>query len=210
MKLSINQKVWIVLLALGVFVIFASLFLTNIKLAGANPSTWTRKQSNAATTSPTYLVRGSAIATTTNAIDTGNGSNNAISEAKLAIQYTASSSSVVLGWRYEYAMPPLTGVDCVSNQGGCDWYSDEINNRAASSTIIAYETPFTQKWKYASSTDFCGSSTVSTLANSGDRRCKIFNVPVVARYMRVVFYLDLESSAQNGAVWSEWITAREN
>ena len=209
MKLSLIEKFGIIVGILAFSILLSVWFASDIKLAGANPSTWSRKQSASATSSPVYLVRGGALSTTTNAVDTGNGSNNAINQANLAIQFTASSSTVVLGWRYEYAMPPISGENCVSNEGACDWYSDEFNNRVASSTIIDFNVPFTQKWLYGSSTDLCG-DTSKTAANSGDRRCKLFEVPVAARYVRAVFYLDPQSSAQNGAVWSEWITAREN
>ncbi len=160
------------------------------------------------------MVRGGAIATTTNVVDTGNGSNQAFNEAKLAIQFTASSTTAILGWRYEYSMGSPVGADCTVNQGACDWYSNNVGTSAivASSTdfmdrTLTQNVPFTQDWQYGSTTDFCGDTT-ATIANSGDRRCKMFDVPVLARYMRVVFYLT-PGSTQNGAVWSEWLTKKE-
>ena len=195
------------LIGIIALIALSAIFFSNINLAGANPSTWSRKQSAAATTTVTYLVRASSLATTTVAVDTGNGGNNAIESANLAVQLTASSTTSTLTWRYEYAMPPVTGENCVDNEAACDWYSNDLVLFTSATTTqnLLLSVPITQSWIYSSTTDFCG-GIAQTVANAGNRRCKMFQVPVGGRYIRAVFS---SNSAQNMAVWAEWLTRRE-
>lgn len=172
----------------------------------------TTAKTNNATTSPTFLVRGTTFATTTLPIYDSfeiSGTNQINTSqpqpaqtVALEVQFTASSTASVLQWYYEYADREI--IDCGAFPSSCDWYSDNLisENRLSTSTTIDVSTPYTQKWTFAS-------STVGGVAAgvSNNRDTKVFNVRVPTRYVRVVFYCP---SASNCGVWAKWVPIKQD
>lgn len=91
-----------------------------------------------ATTTVSYLTPGTA--TTTYTYDLWNGGSAdqiAADKLALAVQFTASSTSSVLGWNYQFS------------EDGVDWYDD--NTLTATATAQAVSTGQTSSWTAASS-----------------------------------------------------------
>lgn len=172
-------------------------------VAYANPSFFASSASTStATTTPTFLAANTAIATTTLPIydsyevggtnQTNQGKINVPDEVNLAIQFTASSTTSVLGWKYEYS------------QDGIDWYEDDYMDagRLSTSSIVNVSAGYTQTWTFASST-VGGQTPAASNQISG----KLVTVPVPMRYVRVVFY---SASTARGAVWATFIPQKQN
>ncbi len=179
----------------------------------ANPSQILDKPSAVSTSTITFMTPGTA--TTTQAFDTQAGGITPADSAALAVQFTASSTTSILGYRFEYTQgnPSNASIDCSSavNQSNCDWYSDNLGftiTNASTTQSIVSTVPNTYTWTFSSSTSMCDSSTNLALNNRG---CKIVSVPTPTRYVRVVFFLASSTlGGTNGAVWSDWIPKRQN
>lgn len=173
----------------------------SITPANANPSSFLRKQSAAATTTLTYMTPGAA--TTTLAFDTSAGNTFAPSgTTALLIQLTASSTITDLRWRYEYSQD----VACGTTGGNADWYAGDagfdVNLTATTSPVRYTSGAFDYAWTFSSSTPGAGNA-VATL-NLGK---KIVLVPTPTRCVRAVFFLPIGST--NGAVYAEWLAKKE-
>lgn len=202
-SLSIDNKIRIALVAT-----LASVgLLSFVFIAHANPSALVKGVSTStATTTANYFT---VTATSTLAFDAfqiagTQPSSNKFDTSTIGIQFTASSTTSVLNWRYEYAIDQA-GVDCSVNQLACDWYSDELVTYTNASTTQNMNVPKVYAWTFASSTNLCNSSTVF---GTNTRGCMLVSVPTPTRYVRVVFYLAQGST--NGAVWASTVPTREN
>lgn len=199
------KKISIVILSVAILVVGVFGFSTVVK---ANPLAFLVKKSGSglASTTPTYLVQGTAIATTTFPFDTGENEFGANTGTLLA-QMTASSTLSGVEFRYEYSNG-LPGVNCVTNELACDWYSDNLMTRISTSTTPGVTSnvavPFKQSWVFSSSSDVC--STDATLSTN-NRGCKAFEVKTPTRYFRVVAY---STTATRAALYFEWIIGKEN
>lgn len=172
---------------------FAGIALANPLFFGSNA------QTSIATTTPVFLVVATSIATTTGPVydsyevngtnEVNQGQVNSPNTAALLIQFTASSTTSVLGWTYEYS------------QDAVDWYSDDVLNLPTTSTTTSVSIINAQIWVFASST--IGGQVPGTSNNIAN---KIVNVPVPTRYVRPVFYI---SSTARGAIWAQFVPKKE-
>lgn len=200
------KKLFYTFSGLIVFCLLGGIVFANTSFFASSASTST------ATTTPTYLVSSSAIATTTlpvydstestgtNQVNTGQ--NWAQDTQSLEIQFTASSTSSVLGWYYEYA-DGLDGVNCAAVSTNCDWYSDSLVAKSASTTpgtSLTLNNSYT--WTFAS-------TTVGGTGATGNRSMKIVTVPTPTRYTRVVFYCTSAATA-NCAVWARFLPKKQS
>ncbi len=180
------------IIALGVI---ASLAFT--ASVSANSSFFLPVQATAAASSTvTYMTPG--ISTTTYAYDAFQGGQyKPLDKNALLIQFSASSTSSILNWQYEYS-PGNGATDCTVVNANCDWYGDSINDDNGTTTsAVRNVAPFqTYTWTFASTT--VGTS-VSGRVN------KIVSVPATARYVRVLFSV----TGANGGVWAQFLPQRE-
>lgn len=188
-----------------VFVLALPIF---IGVVHANPSSFPKGVSSATATSTLNYFAVAATATTTLAYDAyqlagTQPSSNAADSATVVIQFTATTTTSALNWRYEYA-DDQPGVDCTVTQTACDWYSDAQYAITNASTTVTIN-PVVYSWTYASSTDLCSSTQIFS---SNNRGCRLVKVPTPTRYVRVVAYR--APGASNGAVWMRFIPVREN
>lgn len=193
---------------LGIATIAAAMFVTafvflSVQEAEANPSNYVYAPTTA-TTSLTYMTPGTA--TTTKIFDTeANVSKNAADNVRLLVQFTASSTSSTLAWRYEYSQD----LSCKVNPTAADWYMGDWTNlgTVASTTqaspSVLTSGPYENKWTFASTTPAAGAVTASV-----NRGLKIVEVPVYTKCVRVSFYLPIGST--NGAVWADFVARKEN
>jgi len=144
---------------------------------------------SSATTSPTFMTAGLAT-TTTDAFDSfASGANAYPDRAALITQFTASSTSSVLGIRLEYS------------QDGIDWYSDSFTDLATTTGGIAIGQNNSFSWTFASSSQGAG----PILANN-NRALKVIFVTVPTRFIRAVYTL----TGTNAAVWGSIIPQRQS
>lgn len=131
-----------------------------------------------ATTSVTYLVTGGS-ATSTSFDAFANGQPIAIDRGVLLTQFAASSTSSVLGIRFQYS------IDNV------DWYDDQgvQPTTATSSQPYQIATPFSYAWLAA------GTATSS----------KMVNVNFPTRYVRAVY----TEAGAGGAIWWQFVPQRQ-
>ena len=143
--------------------ILAALFLTALVFATqvhANPSGFvTLAGSATATTTRTFVT--TTQNATSSALDTytNYGSAYAFGSNQLLVQYEASSTSAVLGIRYQYS------------QDGIDWYDDNYYNQATTTQTVDISQYTSYKW-----------TPVSVATTS-----KLISVPTPTRYTRVIF-----------------------
>ena len=166
----------------------------------ANPMRYVPSASTAtATSTVTFMTPGAA--TTTLAIDSyANGQTAAFDKAILMTQFTGSSTNSVLNIGIEYSMG-VAGVDCTSTPTACDWYKDNQFNFVNATTSAPYSiaVPNSYSWKFASSTQ--GGATTPT-----DRALNTVTIPVVARYVRVIYTM----ATANGAIWGTLVPIRQS
>lgn len=165
-----------------------------IKTVDSASPTFVQVNSTASATSTlTYLTAGTA--TTTLVYDSykynGTGEINGKQTFTLGVQFTGSSTASALAWRYEYS----NNGNCEGDEDACDWYLGNINtNENATSTFYSL---------YQTHNLIHASSTMGTMTNAQDRMENIFEVPIMARYVRAVFYVPVGRG--NGAFWAEAI-----
>jgi hypothetical protein len=166
-----------------------------IGTAKANPLGFQRAQTGAATTTVAYLTPGTA--TTTLIYDAGIGQNLAADSAVLLIQLTASSTTTTLKWKLEYSQDNL----CATTPGKADWYSESVNNAAATaSTTVEVRDTKEYSWLYAS-------STIGTQTAPNTPGMKKIDVPTPTRCVRAVFYLPAGSAG--AAIWAEFVGKKQ-
>lgn len=146
-----------------------------------------------ATTTPAYMTPGTATSTLTTDITTyglGIGDIQGDMNLRLALQLTGSSTNSTLNYRNEYS----NGSNCGNAPLSCDWYQDSVTTTGqnATTTIIA---PFHVFRLDAASTTI-GNKTVAD-----NRTMPIVLVPIMARWVRTIFYLPVGSS--NASIWAE-------
>lgn len=201
-KLSINLKIGI---ACATILAIALALFSFVQGTSANPMQFGRSQQAPATTTVNYFA---VTATTTVYLDAGLG-QPAFDSAVLAVQFTASSTTSVLNWRYEYAND-TSDTDCTQTPTKCDWYAGNTYTSGVTvstttgSSLSYLGNVHTYSWAYASSSDAC--STTVAVANA-NRGCKLVTVPTPTRYTRVVLFKEIGST--NGAVWSEFVSKKE-
>lgn len=198
-----------ILSSLAIIAVFACIFVINTKNANANPSQITETKSANATSTVFYLTAGQA--TTTLAVDTQGDGGQVADSASLLVQQTASTTGPVgqagsiLAWRYEYANTTIVNgsvVDCTTVPLSCDWYSDSVQNSTVATSTYETGNYAEHLWPFASSTP--GGLAQGLTNNRGLKRIV---VPTPTRYIRAVFYVPIGASPT--AVWSEWVTKRE-
>ncbi len=112
----------------------------------------------------------------------------------LLIQFSASSTTSTLGWKYEYS------------QDGIDWYADNLTSgQVASSTINNYAMSNSYTWTFASSTNLCDSTVV---ISTNTRNCKIVSVLTPVRFVRVVF--SAPAGSANEGVFARFVPKKQN
>ncbi len=196
---------------IGIAFIASLIFFLNTHRVLGNPGYFAPlAQTSPATTTPVFISIGTATTTIVYDSYSKNGSGqggqgqynpDTTDSATLALQFAATSTSSVLGWRFEYA--DSGSVDCFMNPAGCDWYSDNLVASPATSTPnINTTNPNSYTWQFASSTSMCD-STASIATNN--RGCKLINVSTPTRYVRVVLY----TSGANGTVWGKFIPKKQ-
>ena len=141
-----------------------SFFLTRISTSGDTATTTVSYLSNAETATLTYD-------TWKNPQDSTTITNNLVDSLSLAVQFHATSTAEQISWKYEYSNDNI------------DWYPESFAqgnsgyNATTTNQTLGTGQRFT--WKLASSTSF-------TVAN-GIRGHRIVDVPVITRYVRVIF-----------------------
>src|SRR3990167_3547149 len=188
------MKKKIILSSLIVLILSVMIFKDHIVEAGA-PYFIRVNATNTATSTLSYMTAGTA--TTSLIADiykvNGVGEVSGDMDLRIAVQYTASSTASTLKWRYEYS----NGSNCQANPGNCDWYSESINNAAGTATTTIETMTFKEySWVFASSTP-------GAILIPKDRALKIITVPILAQYVRVLFYMP--NASLPGAVWAEVI-----
>lgn len=185
---------------LGISIITGLILFLNGTVS-ANQSYFAPQASNTtSTTTPTFINNG--FATTTIVYDSYSqfGTNEpsgykpiTTDGATLLVQLTASTTSTVLNWQFQYS------------QDGQDWYADNIVNTAnlASTTAFAVAMPNSYSWTFASSTSLC--DTTVTIATN-NRGCKAIGVNTPVRYVRVIF----TTTGANGEVYAQFIPRKQN
>lgn len=124
-----------------------------------------------ATTTRAYLTPGTGTTTYLLANDTYT-QNEDVDANYLFILVTASSSTSVFNWQYQYANG-VAGTNCYTNQTGCFWFNATTTTTSASATL---------------------SSTVSSTTGL------VVEVPrIAAKYKRVIFTVPVGVSG--GALW---------
>ena len=181
--------------------------ITNPSPVVGNVSQITSPAQTASATSTLVFLRPGA-ATTTLVYDsqqsdgtnqTNNGNTYLTDEATLLVQFTASSTTSILGIGFEYS----NDVGCGAAPTTCDWYKNNLINPLALSTTtttIGLQTPITYSWTFASSS--VGGVGVTS---SNNRDTKVISVPTPMRYVRAVFTV----SGANGAVYAQFLPKKE-
>jgi hypothetical protein len=167
--------------------------------AHANPPTIQRDISASATTTLSYMAAGTA--TTTNVFDTQLGSATGMDTAVFMLQFTGSSTASILNVAFEYS--PNNGIDCVTNETACDWYSDTLyqNFYATSSQPIIASSLNSYRITFAS-------TTVGGVGGTSYRTNRVLAVPTPTRYIRAVMTIPI--GALSGAVWTEFDGKKQN
>lgn len=157
--------------------------VTGAAVAFANPSYIAAgAQTSTATTSPAYLIPGVASSTITYdsyAQPAAGGNAFVANGAVLAMQQIGSSTSAVLGIKFEFS------------NDGIDWYSNFLVGPAGLSTttsVYALGVPNSLTWTY------------SAAVNKA-----LISVPTPTRYVRAV----LTVSGANASVWAQIVPTKE-
>ena len=179
----------------------AGLTFLGAGLVMANPQFFQTESGTAAATSTvSYMTPGTA--TTTLVIDsfklvqssTETPNPTAYNALSLAIQFEATSTSSSLARYYEYSSDNI------------DWYPEnEVTTINATTTIEIQHRKLYQFSFPATSTPL--SNAELPVTNGKARVHKIVDVPILARYVRVNFYIPVGST--NGAVWAEFMPRKE-
>lgn len=167
-----------------------------------------RAASATASSSPQFLVAGSATQATSTSVvydsynvdgtnQTNNGGTDIPDMLSLKEYVQASSTLTVYKTWVEYS-DGVPGVSCVSSPNACDWYENNLETYAAGSIAIA--TPNTWTYTYASTSQ--GQILSPTNENRG---AKIFSVRMPTRYVRA--YVTI--AGKNGSVYLEWVPKRQ-
>lgn len=169
-------------------------------VAYAGPSYFVQNTTTSATTSVAAYIATPGTATTTYQLDSyTNGTSQAGTSAvesntALLIQFSASSTSATLNWRYEYS------------QDGQNWFGDSLATSTTDTTgNIVNDSPFVaHTWNFASTSPTLGPVGTSQIYNQN----KIVNVPTPTRYVRAVFYAPIGSFPVG--IWANWVAKRQN
>lgn len=178
-------------------------FVAVTSKADANPSAFQRKQTNAATSTQTYIPAG-GLGTTTLAFDLGPNGSFSADSAALLIQLAATSSQPILNVEIQYAQGDGS-IDCSVNQNACDWYvpgigSDYAGLASSTPTLGMVQTP---QFIYASSTISHAALTALNTATS----TRMMYVKTPTRYVRAVFWLAIGSAP--GGLWAEFVAKKQ-
>jgi len=177
----------------------------------ANPKFFLSRTATAvATTTVSYMTPGTS--TTTLTYDTWSNPDNStiirnerLAQLSLGVQIHASSTvdnatSTRLQWHYEYS------------NDNVDWYPESVFSHTNNATTTVDITDFHQYELLTSSSSVSGFSITDAF-----RDYRIVDVPVLTRYIRVIFSLKDDSVGiaglepeNNGAVWAEFIPLKEN
>lgn len=173
---------------LGLSVLGASSLLF-VPKAHANPLRSVPAASTAdATTTIPFMTPGTGTTTTAVFDSFANGANAYPDRAALLTQFTASSTSSILGIRLEYS------------QDNIDWYSDNLNSNATTSFANSITSASTFTWTFASTTPGAGA------VGNTNRSSKVIFINVPTRYIRAVYTI----TGANGGVWGSIIPQRQS
>lgn len=173
-------------------------FLSLIMMVGvvhANPSYFAPQAKTAlATTSPAYILPGTATSTVTYDSFNTDGTNEssgpqnpiAANSATLLVQFTASSTSSVLNVAIE------------RSDDGIDWYQDNLSALATTTPAQNIGVPTSYTWTYAT-------STIGGVVNPTNRLGKSLFIQTPTRYTRAVF----TAVGANSAVWAQFVPTKE-
>lgn len=187
---------------LGIAGIFSLILFLNISTIFGNTSYFAPTASlGTSTTTPVFMVSSlSGVSTSTVTYDTyalkGTNQNpgqksDTTDSAVLLIQFTATSTSSVLNWRYEYS------------QDGQDWYADnQVLAQSTSTPTITTSTPNGYLWVFSSSTSLCDFATTTA---SNVRGCKAIVVATPTRFVRAVFSM----TGANGSVYAQFVPKKQ-
>lgn len=178
-----------------------SLLFVVVGLVKANPQFFQAESGTAAATSTmSYMTPGAA--TTTLTIDsyklvqssTETSNPTAYNGLSLAVQFEATSTGSRLVRYYEYSSDNI------------DWYPQNVELNINATTTIEVQHRKLYEFSFpATSTPL--SNAELPLTNGKARVHKIVDVPILARYVRVNFYIPVGS--MNGAVWAEFMPRKE-
>lgn len=209
MNITLNKKIGIAAIFL---ICSALLYGFNTQEAHANPSFQLAPiVSSASTSTPQYLIRSSATATSTALVydtyglDSTSGNNNGTSNlamtnnATLALYFVASSTVTrfVITLEYSNGTP---GISCVSNPNGCDWYADNLTSDATVGADESILTPNTFSYTYASTTPGA-----ATLLAGESRGAKLVRINAPMRYVRSI----VSVQGANGSVYQMIVPIKE-
>lgn len=180
-----TRSIYVPVLAFAV-VIAAALWMT--MPVKANPEFFLQSAGTAtATTSPQFMTAGTA--TTTEQFDAQTGTTQAMKQAALMVQFTASSTASVLSCQIERSMDAI------------DWYQDNyIGNATSTASTIPVAGIRQISWTFASTSQGGG-----VIAATNNRGLKMFYVDTPTRYTRAVCGV----TGAAGAVWMKFIGKRE-
>ncbi len=136
------------------------------------------------TSSLSYMTPGTATTTATCNIAKAGLGTDVFDETALVVNFTASSTSSVLGIALEYS------------NNGIDWHQDNLTLDAAAGASEAIATPNSFSWTYASTT--VGGAAVSSNLN---RTAKILRVNTPSQFVRAVFSI----TGANGGVHAYFV-----
>ncbi len=198
----LTKKINLVAIIIGIALtaLFIS-FMGTEKVFGNQSGIAPGAKSAVATTTVNFMTPGTATTTVVYDSYNQNGTNQPVGYvpttsdgATLLVQQTASSTTSILGWKYEYS------------QDGLDWYGDAIVNYGNATTTqvqsLAVNNSYT--WNFASSTS-CDNTAVLLTNNRG---CKAVNVQTPTRYVRAVFFIP--TGASNAGVYAQFVPRKQN
>lgn len=145
--------------------------------AKANPSDFSVTKSATATTTETFIASGATVIGTP--YDSFNGDPNAADSSVLLVQFSASSTSSVLGIKVQYS------------QDGIDWYDDNLLESTNSTSTPAYS------MQVANSYTWTAAGTATAF--------KAITEPTPTRFTREVYTM----AGANGSVWTSRIVKKE-
>lgn len=157
--------------------------LMHVYQAKANPSEFTVIRSATASTTRTYLSSSGTYVTP--AYDSFNGDPNAADSAVLLTEFEASSTSSVLGIRFQYSAGGAN-LDCVAAPTTCDWFDDNLVSATSTTNISS-----------ANSYTWVAASTATT--------SKAIVMPTPTRYVRAVYTM----SGAAGAIWNSMVIKKQ-
>lgn len=178
------------------FLLIVGFHVSMVKTVEANPSALTPTvQTAAATTSPAFLIPGTATSSLTYDAYSNPTSNTYKSDyIALAMMFRGSSTAAVLGMELEYS------------QDGIDWYKDSLINslggRSTTTNAMNISGSNALSWTFASTT--VGGQAMNTVTRDHPRR--VVMVPTPMRYVRAIFTI----TGANGAIWAQMIPTKES